>query len=534
VLNTFKVLLLFIVLQLSISVGCAREEDSDEVATLHRGLNADPESIHPHLHSSNEAATVLRDIGEGLLTYAHDGSLSPGAAESWEISRDQLTIVFTIRDGLNWHDGQPITAYTFEASLKALASPKTGSPYSHLIVPIQNAERIIRGETIPDELGVRALDARTLQIALEAPTPYFLQILAHPSTFPVREAGGTVDVSSTSSQFPSSGAYYIDDYVPGAFWVLKKNEKYWNSVNTTTQRVVYHVVSPESEHLRFRAGELDITDSVDEDAFRQFREDGSDALRVAPMLGVYFLGFNLDKVPLRDSRDFRQALYLAVDRQAIVESVLGRGELAAFGMVPSGVANYSRPDILAENLSQEEREKLARELLDRSGLGVNDPIEITVLYNTGGGHERILLSIQEMWRKSLGIRFHLRGEEFRVFLSNVRDAKSTDIFRLSWTGDFNDAYAFLQVFASESGVNLTGYSNSLVDELLSESITSRDQKERSELLARVEAKVISDYPVIPLYYYVSKHLVAPRVQGWSPNVLDIHLSRHLSVSLERP
>jgi ABC-type oligopeptide transport system substrate-binding subunit len=179
--------------------------------------------------------------------------------------------------------------------------------------------------------------------------------------------------------------------------------------------------------------------------------------------------------------------------------------------------------------SQSEREELARQMLVKAGGVKSIGPAFELRYNTGGGHEKIAVAIQAMWHKVLGIQVALRAEEFKVFISNVRDMRETQAYRLSWTGDYNDPVTFLQLLETKNSSNLTGYSSEVVDKYLELARSETDIKVRSDILRNAERSALADYPLIPIYYYVSKHLVSSRVIGWSDNVLDIHLSRYLSL-----
>jgi oligopeptide transport system substrate-binding protein len=194
-------------------------EDVDEPNTsvLHRGLPADPESVDPQKARSTQAGDVLRDIGEGLLGYSAAGDLVPGAAESWTISDDGLTYTFTLRDDARWSNGDPVTAGDFVYSLRRLVDPATAAFYASSIAVVDNAEAIIAGELPPDQLGVEAIDERTLVLRLARPAPYLLSLLTSPATFPVHAGSiGTYgEVFTRPGNLLSNGAYQLDAWTPG-------------------------------------------------------------------------------------------------------------------------------------------------------------------------------------------------------------------------------------------------------------------------------------------------------------------------------
>ena len=509
------------------------QEPVAEGTVLHRGLNADPESLDPHRARSIQSGNVLRDIGEGLIAYSPRGELVPGAADSWSVSDDGLTYTFRLRESARWSNGDPVTAEDFVYSMRRLVDPATAAFYAQMLGGIVNTSAIIAGEMSPEELGVEAVDAYTLVIRLEQPVPYFLSLLTHPSAFPVHppsvEQHG--DAFARPGNLVTNGAYALQDWEPGSVVSLLRNEHYWDDASTAIDIVRHHVLTQEMTELnRYRAGELHVTSSVPPDSFDQVREERSSELHVAPRLGVYYFGFNLTKPPFKDNPRIREALSMAVDREALVEKVTGRGELPAYSWVPPGVANYEPPRLSFADLSQDERNALARRLLREAGYGSDNPLSIELRYNTSDTHQRIALAVQSMWREELGVETTLINEEFQVLLANMRAREITQIFRSSWIGDYNDAHTFLSVMQGGSPSNMPGYANAEYDSLMQRAAGQVDPKSRRLFLEEAERVLLADHAVIPVYFYVTQHLVSPDVVGWEDNVLDYHYSRHLSLA----
>jgi ABC-type oligopeptide transport system substrate-binding subunit len=518
----------------SLALGsCGTEQDpAAEPSVLHRGLSADPESLDPHKARSVQAADILRDLGEGLLAYSPAGELIPGVAESWQIAADGKTYTFTLRDNARWSNGDPVTAGQFVFSLRRLVDPATAAFYGQMLAEIVNARAVLSGDKAPVELGVEAPDDRTLVIRLEKPVPYLLSLLTHPSAFPVHpgpilEHG---DAFARPGRLVSNGAYTLAGWEPGAVVRLERNPHYWDDASTSIDAVHHHVLTQEMTELnRYRAGELHITSSVPPDSFQRVREEYGSELYVAPYLGVYYYGFNLTRPPFRDNPSIRQALSMAVDRDVLVESITGRGEKPAYSWVPPGVDNYEPIQLNYASLTQDERNALARRLLREAGYGPDNPLRIELRYNTSDTQQRIALAIQSMWRDA-GVETVLINEEFQVLLANMREREITQVFRSSWIGDYNDAHTFLSVMESGSPSNMPGYSNSEYDSLMQRAAAQVEPKARRLHLEEAERVLLADHAVIPLYFYVSKHLVSPQVRGWEDNVLDYHYSRHLSLA----
>ncbi len=495
---------------------CGGNVEETDTGTLKRALSSEPESLDAHKARSIQAADVLRDLGEGLVTYSATGELIPGAAESWTVSENGLAYTFTLRETGRWSNGDPVVAEDFVYAFGRLADPDTAAFYAEFLADID---------------VVVAPEVRTLVLGLSRPTPYLLSLLTHPAAFPMHRASIEEhgDSFARPGKLVTNGAYSLDAWVPGSLISLKRNEHYWNNDATAIDNVQHIVLTQETSDLaRYRAGEIHITGSVPPENFKQVQEELGDQLRVAPYLGVYYYGFNLTKPPFKDNPELRQALSMAIDRELLVERVTGRGEQPAYSWVPPGVDNYEPPQLSYAPLSQAERNQIAQRLFKEAGYGDDNPLEIELRYNTSDTQERVALAIQSMWAEVLGVKATLVNEEFQVLLANMREAEVTQVFRSSWLGDYNDAHTFLSVMQGGNAANMPRYANEEYDSLMERAASQTDLNRRRLFLEEAERVMLAEHPTIPIYFYVSKHLVHPDIEGWGDNVLDYHYSQHLS------
>ena len=534
-MKSLRILGLFVFLGIVAACGGA-EQPAGPPDTLHRGTPSDPESLDQHKARSTQAADVLRDLSEGLVSLSATGEIVPAAAERWEISDDGLTYTFHLRDGLRWSNGEAVTADHFVAGLRRLVDPSTAAFYAQFIVDIENAAGITTGDIPVSMLGAEAPDARTVRLRLVQATPYLISLLTHPSTFPIHTGSLAEhgDGFARPGKLVSNGAYTLEAWVPGSVVSLKRNEHYWNNAATAIDAVNYHVLVQDTAELnRYRAGEMHITSTVPAETFAQTREDYGSQVHVAPYIGVYYYGFNLSKPPFKDNAALRQALSMAIDREQLTDKVIGRGEAPAYSWVPGGVNNYEPPQSSFAALSKDERNQLARRLYKEAGYSDENPLSVELRYNTSDLHRKIAVAVQSMWREVLGFEATLINEEFQVLLSNIRDAEVTQVFRSSWMGDYNDAHAFLSVLQSESAANMPRYASEEYNALLERAAAQVNPEQRKLYLEEAERVMLADHPVIPLYFFVAKHLVSPDLEGWGDNVLDYHYSQHLSFKAAR-
>ena len=516
---------------ISLLPACGPKPHGNAGLELRRGNGSEPDSIDPQLARMEAAMTILRDSYEGLVTMAPDGSPAPGVAESWEISADGRRYTFSLRPAARWSNGDPVVAGDFVAAWHRLVDPATASQYALMLEPVVNAAAIVAWKAPVDTLGVSAPDAATLVVELAEPSPYFLAMLSHPSTFPVHRP--TLAANPKEFARPgvavTNGAFTPVEWAIGSHILAKRNTNYWNDAATRLDAVRYvHVADPATELTRFRAGELDVTYTTPPGEAARLQRDLPGQLHVAPTLGVYYYGLALDLPPFKDAPKLRQALAMAVDRDVLTRQVLGDGELPAYGWVPPGVAGYAPQQFAWSRLEPAARIAEAKRLYAEAGYSAARPLRVELRTSKSPLHDRIALAVTAMWKETLGAEVSLRSEDFRVLKAAV-DAREVPLFRGSWIGDYNDAYSFLQVLKGGFGINLPRYASDPYDVALAMAATAAPER-RATYLAAAENQLLADVPLIPLYYYASKHLVSPRVQGWYDNVMNVTYSKDLSVT----
>jgi oligopeptide transport system substrate-binding protein len=525
---------LIVLIVLVAFAGCSCSDNRElSGPVLHRGLASEPESLDPHKARTIQAAEVLRDIGEGLVGYSPTGELVAAAAERWEVSADGTIYTFYLRPEARWSNGDAVIAEHFVFSLRRLVDPATAAFYAQFLADLVNAADIVAGDKGIETLGVEAVDDLTLKIRLARPTPYLLSLLTHPSTFPIHPGSVSAhgDAFARPGNMLSNGAYVLEAWTPGSNISIRRNANYRNNVETAVDNVMYHVIVQATAELnRYRAGELHITSNVPADSFQTVKQQHPEELRISPSLGVYYYGFNLTKAPFSNSPQLRQALSMAIDRDLLAEKVIRRGEKAAYSWVPPGVSNYEPTVMSFAALTQAERNTIAKGLLAEAGFGPDNPLKLELRYNTSDFNRHVAVAVQSMWRDVLGVETTLINEEFQVLIANIRARQVTQVFRASWLGDYNDAHTFLSIMQSGGSANMPGYASDEFDSLMERAASQPDLDRRRLYLEEAERVFLADHAVIPLYFYVSKHLVSPKVSGWGDNVLDYHYSQHLSLS----
>ena len=250
--------------------------------------------------------------------------------------------------------------------------------------------------------------------------------------------------------------------------------------------------------------------------------------RVAPYFGSYYYGFNNTKPPFKNNPDLRKALNMAIDRDILVNIVIGAGQIPAYSFVPP-VKTFQPQEPEWAKWSKEEREAEALRLYKRAGYNKEMPLEIEVLYNTSENHKKVALAVAAMWKQTLGAKTTLRNQEWKVFLETRRLQKETQIFRAGWIGDYDDPNTFSQMMHSENEMNHPGYNSKEYDDLVDLAATKNAGEERLDDLRAAEKVLTRDLPIIPLYFYVSQHMIKPWVVGLEDNVMDHHYSKYVKI-----
>lgn len=496
---------------------------SEATQILRRGNGEEPGSLDPVLADDIHAFNVLADLYEGLVSEAADGSLIPGVAESWAVSDDGLVYTFTLRKSARWSNGDPVVAADFLRTFHRVASPMSNSGYAFLLEPVRNFPEALADKVRPNDIGVAAPTDYMLEISLSAPAAHLLSVLALPIAFPAHPSSADVEPSTISN-----GAFKLSERQIAGPIRLLRNEHYWDAKSVTLDAVIYlPIADPIAELNMYRAGELDVTNNIPTEHIKSARQDFGNELRIAPALALYYLAFDMTEPPF-DNKTLRKALTMAIDRSELV-SLIGRGEQPAYSVVPPGVAGYEGTAYDWNSLSKDDREQRAKELYRQAGYSTKNPLQFKFTYDVGNVHERVALAVTAMWREILGVEAALEKREWKYFL-DTRDQRSEwDVMRFAWFGDYNAATTFLDIFESGNPQNLARYANRNYDEQLVEASSVSDVQHSAALLEAAETTLLEDYPVIPLYFFVNKHLVKPHVSGFENSVMDRHPSRYLQI-----
>ncbi len=534
-MRSSDVALIGIVFSFLLLTACSHRETNVEQGNreqvLHRGQGPALADLDPHLATGTADYNVLSALFEGLVgEHPKDLSPVPGVAEHWKVSPDGITYVFHLRNDARWSNGDPLTARDFVDSWRRVLTPRLGADYANLLYIIAGAEAYHRGASDDfAEVGVSALDQRTLEVRLEYPAPYFLSLLQHWMWYPVhlnsiRKVGSPYNRTTPWARpgiMVSNGPFYLEEWPRQERIIVRRNPQYWDAHTVRLQRIHFHPFEGvDTEERAFRSGQIHLTDALPISKIDAYRINSPELLRVDPYLGTYFFRLNTTLPRLADRR-LRAALSHAIDRETIVNQVLRGSQLPASTLTPNGTAGYTPPDGLDYNPEK------ARALLDEAGFpeGRAAPT-IELLFNTSENHRLVAEALQAMWRTELDIEITLHNMENKTMLESRRSG-AYQMLRSVWIADYVDPSSFLDIFRSNSGNNYTGWSNANYDNLLFAAARTEDPTQRFDLLRQAEGLLLHDAPIIPLYSFTHVFAINPSVEGWHPTLLDHHPYKHV-------
>ncbi|AIX51220.1 peptide ABC transporter substrate-binding protein [Pantoea eucrina] len=498
--------------------------------TIVRHIKDEPASLDPMKAVGLPEIQVMRDLFEGLTSQDAKGQIVPGVAESWS-SNDNKIWLFTLRKDARWSDGSPVTAQDFVYSWQRLVNPKNSSPFAWFaaLSGIENAEAITKGSMSPEKLGVTATDATHLKVTLSRPVPWLPAMMANAALFPVPQkviqAEG--DAWTAPGKLVGNGAYQLQTRVVNEKIVLVRNKHYWDDKHSVLTQVTFLPINEESSATkRYRAGDIDITESFPKNMFALLKKSLPGEVYTPDQLGTYYYAFNTQKGPTADVR-VRKALSWSIDRRIIAEKVLGTGEKPAWHFTPDVTAGFTSQQSYLQQHSQQELNAQAKALLAAAGYGPAKPLHLTLLYNTSESHQKIAIAVASMWKKTLGAEVTLQNQEWKTYIDS-RNSGNFDVIRASWVGDYNEPSTFLSLLTASHSGNIARFNSAEYDALLAKASTETSVQARNADYNKAEQIIADQAPIAPLYQYTNGRLIKPWVKGYPiTNPEDVAYSREL-------
>ncbi|NHB91722.1 peptide ABC transporter substrate-binding protein [Photorhabdus cinerea] len=483
---------------------------------LVRHLKDEPASLDPINAVGLTEAQILRDLFEGLVNQDAYGNAIPGVATKWKTADNKIWF-FTLRSDARWSNGEPVTATDFVYSWQRLVTPANISSFAWFtaLAGIENAQEIIEGKLPPEKLGVKAIDKHILQVTLNRPVPYFPNLTANFSLYPVNK--NTVEKYGKDwikvGNLVGNGAFKLHDRVVNEKIVLIPNPYYWDHKKTVLTEVTFVPINQESHATkRYLAGDLDITESFPKNMYKKLQHELPGQVYTPDQLGTYYYAFNTQHAPTNDVR-VRKALSMTIDRKIIAEKVLGTGEKPAWHFTPDVTAGFHPTISDMEQRTQAELDQQARALLQIAGYGPNNPLKLSLLYNSSENHQKIAIAVASMWKKKLGVQVNLVNQEWKTYIDS-RNTGNFDVVRASWVGDYNEPSTFLSLLTSTHSGNIAKFHQVNYDKLLQLASVQTDDVLRNDDYNKAEQMIAEQAPIAPIYQYTNGRLIKPWLKGY--------------------
>lgn len=506
--------------------------DADKARTLQIGNVAEPLSLDPHQASGTWENRIIGDMLQGLTTEDPQGRPIPGMATEWSTSPDGLVWTFKLRDA-KWSDGQPVTAEDFVFAWQRIMTTSPPAKYASILYVIKNAEKIYDGR-IKDvsQLGVRAIDAKTLEVTLEHPAPYLPGLLTHYTSFPIPkhvvEKVGKDWIKAEN--FVGNGPYKLQQWKPNDFVHVVRNANYYDNANVCIDQIFFYPTADDNAAERkVRTGDLDINTNFSGSRLEEINKNLPGYARIHGYTGLTYYIFNLRKAPFNDAR-VRAAISMTADREFVTKEILKAGQQPAYSLVPPGIADYQSGAMATDFKGQSMEERLARakKLLEEAGYGPEKPLKFTFSFRNSGDNPRVAPVVQQNWAKiAPWVQVEILGAETQINYEKLRQG-DFELGDAGWISDFNDAKNFVYLFqTSTDQLNYGKYSNPEFDKLMEAADVEKDTVKRANLMKQAEAIVLKENGFMPMWFLTNRNLVSPRVTGWVDNAVDIHRARYL-------
>ena len=551
-------------------------ETAAEGEILYTANRSEPGTLDPALAQGTHESWILNHLFTGLLAYDESGEIVPGMADMPEVSEDGLHYTFKIRDGMKWSNGDPVTAKDFEFAWLRVLDPETASVYAYQLYYLAGGEEYnavekpgvyyvkdddgkdtaevdhevtytdadtqgldLEGKSDEEKaqavyekwladkraaVGVKAVDDKTLEVTLANPTPYFKDLTAFYTLYPVNEkvVSENPDWALNADTHVSNGAFKLKTWEHDSLIEIVKNENWFNADKVKLAGITWDILEDaNTAYQNYDSGKYWMEVDPPQEVVAQKFAEKSPELIIGKQVGTYY--YNLNNIQTADGKNpftnanIRKALSMSIDREGLVTNITKGGQIPAEGMVPFGLMDDTGKEFREGNgnlikYDPEGAKALLEKGLGEMGLTVADMNGKVLLYNTDENHKKIAQAVQQMWKENLGVEIQLENVDFNVKLAREK-AHDFDISRAGWVGDYSYPMTMMDLFVTGGSFNDSGYSNPKYDELIKTAVQSADQKVRMDSMKEAEKILMEDMPIIPVYFYTQPYFVKENVKG---------------------
>ena len=504
----------------------AAASDGDKV--LNVMVEVEVESLDPQVATDGTSFEVIANYTDGLTQMDADGAAVPAIAESWDVSEDGTVYTFHLRQDANWSNGEPVTANDFVFAWQRAADPALASEYSYMLSDIgqvKNAAAIIAGEMDKSELGVKAIDDKTLEVTLEVPVSYFLSLMYFPTFYPVNQAFFEGLADGTFGTSPetvlSNGAFVLTSYEPAALsFSLAKNPDYYDADKVQLDGLNYQVIKDSQQaYMSYQNGDLDIV-MLSGDQVEQV--EGDPELTITGAGYLWYLTLNMASVPALNNQNMRLALSNAVNRVSIVDDVVKDGSVATYTAVPPQFAagpdgsDFSADQTMFSDVCADDTAKAAEYYeAAKAELGT-DTFEFELLVEDQTETQNVAAVIKDQVEKALpGVTLNIKVEPKKQRVADIQDG-NYEVCLTRWGPDYADPMTYLGMWVTGCDNNYGLWSDAQFDAIIADCTTGAyitDAEARWNAMYDAEKIVMDQAVIVPLYTKANANMIKTGVEG---------------------
>jgi len=490
--------------------------------TLNINLTAEVPDLNSVTTTDSVSFNVLTNLMEGFSRLDQNQKPILAAAEGVEISKDELTYTFTLRDGIQWSNGDPVTSQDFKYAWLRVLNPETAATYAYIISTfVKGADEYNTDKAGPEAVAIETPDDKTLSVELISKSPFFLQLTSFATYFPqqqefVEKMGDEYARDGDSLLYNGPYTMTAGSTGGGSTVVLQKNEKYWDKANVAVKTINGRIVKDNDTAINlYEGGELALT-GLTGDSVKQFKDD-PDFFRTVEPFTVY--GRLNQKVPGLDNLNIRKALMIGFDREALTDQILQDGSVPAYGFVPPAISpgpgdqtfREANGDLVPKDVDS------ARALWEKGVEEVGEEPKLTMLFGDDSAGRDMATYFKDQYKTNLGADLDVEIVTFDAALDRV-DAEDYEInYSFGWIGDYDDPMTFMDLYLSDSPFNNSFFENAEYDRLIEEAQTTSDLQLRMQNMLKAERILIEQAGTVPVFYNAVSGLIKPYFKGYTPH-----------------
>lgn len=511
-------------------VACNNNKSNNTIVV---NITADPGSLDPNLANGTWEHWLFSNVFEGLVAFDVNGVVVPAMAKDWTITNNGKTYTFNLRNA-KWSNGEPVTAHDFEYSFKRVLNPETAAQYAEQMYIIKGAKEYNTGKASANDVMVKALDDKTLQITLNFPAVYFIEMIEHPIFSPIPKNIVQKYGKNWAKQenIAFNGAYKITKWQPQSHLMATKNPMYYNANNVEIENIKFVTIDQADKALEgFRAKQIDFSYDFPADKIDLVKQQLNGEWFIESLTGLYFFTINVSHKQLAylKNPEIRDALSMVINRELIVNNITKTGEIPAYSIVPTQLYNPIKdstklPSTKWVKLDINTRIANAKKIMSKHGFSQSNPLNVKLAYNIGDENKRVAVAVANMW-KEIGVKTEFEISDINVHYDNLQ-AGNFELGRARWIGDYPEPSSVLYLLEEGKALNFGKYYNQQFEKLVLTAKSTANKKESLKYYAQAEQIALNQTALMPVFFVTARTLSSKKIKGFKPYLGGVYLFKH--------